>query len=101
MSYGTNELNIIFLIENHIGEDVETCIQALKQRDMETFDRSAGLVRGRTERVISVVMAEMENFERGPYTEGVEKTVRSLKEDSKWTTPPPRTILKFYLHPTI
>ncbi|CAB4026103.1 catenin alpha-2-like [Paramuricea clavata] len=72
-----------FLIvsENHIGEDVETCIQALKQRDVESFDRSAGLVRGRTERVISVVMAEMENFERGPYTEGVEKTVRSLKED--------------------
>ena len=41
-------------------------------------------MRGRTDRVISVVMAEMENFERGPYTEGVEKTVRSLKEDSKY-----------------
>lgn len=73
----------VFVLENHIGEDVETCIQALKQRDVETFDRSAGLVRGRTERVISVVLAEMEAFERGPYTEGVEKTVRSLKEDSE------------------
>ncbi|XP_028414979.1 catenin alpha-2-like [Dendronephthya gigantea] len=67
--------------ENHIGEDVETCIQALKQRDVETLDRSAGLIRGRTERVISVVLTEMENFEQGPYTEGVQKTVRSLKED--------------------
>lgn len=50
---------------------------------METLDRSAGLVRGRTERVISVVMAEMEKFERGSYTEGVERTLKSLKENSK------------------
>ena len=62
---------------------METCIQALKQKDLETFDRSAGLVRGRTDRVVSVVMTEMENFQRGPYTEGVQKTVKSLKEDSK------------------
>lgn len=77
----TNIDEFLAVSENHIGEDVETCIQALKQRDLETFDRSAGLVRGRTDRVVSVVLAEMENFERGPYTEGVRKTVKSLKED--------------------
>ena len=50
---------------------------------METLDRSAGLVRGRTDRVISVVSAEMEKFEQGPYTEAVQKTLKSLQDDGK------------------
>ena len=47
------------------------------------MDRTAGAIRGRTERVIDVVTAEMEKYEAGEYTEAVLDGVRTLREQSK------------------
>jgi len=47
------------------------------------IDRTAGAIRGRTERVIDVVTAEMEKYETGEYTETVLESVRVLHDQSK------------------
>lgn len=46
-------------------------------------DRTAGAIRGRTERVVDVVTAEMEKYEAGEYTEAVLESVRNLRDQSK------------------
>jgi hypothetical protein len=46
-------------------------------------DRTAGAIRGRTERVTDVVIAEMEKYETGEYTETVLESVRVLRDQSK------------------
>jgi catenin alpha len=46
-------------------------------------DRTAGAIRGRTERVTDVVIAEMEKYEAGEYTETVLESIRTLREQSK------------------
>jgi catenin alpha len=46
-------------------------------------DRTAGAIRGRSERVIDVVIAEMEKYEPGEYTETVLEGVRILRDQSK------------------
>lgn len=46
------------------------------------IDRTAGAIRGRTERVVDVVTAEMEKYETGEYTEAVLESVRNLRDQS-------------------
>jgi len=46
-------------------------------------DRTAGAIRGRTDRVIDVVSAEMEKYEVGEYTQTVLDSVRNLRDQSK------------------
>ena len=47
------------------------------------LDRTAGAIRGRCARVCSVVTAEMDNYEPGPYTERVMEAVYMLR-DQGW-----------------
>ena len=46
-------------------------------------DRTAGAIRGRADRVIDVVAAEMDKYEPGEYTETVLESVRVLRDQSK------------------
>lgn len=64
--------------ENHILEDVNTCVQAVQEANADVLDRTAGAIRGRAARICNVVNAEMDNYEPGFYTEKVLEAVNQL-----------------------
>uniref|UniRef100_A0A3B3TD82 Catenin alpha-2 n=1 Tax=Paramormyrops kingsleyae TaxID=1676925 RepID=A0A3B3TD82_9TELE len=66
--------------ENHILEDVNKCVIALQEGDVDTLDRTAGAIRGRAARVVHIINAEMENYESGIYTERVLDSLKILSE---------------------
>ncbi|BFY98742.1 hypothetical protein BsWGS_01782 [Bradybaena similaris] len=66
--------------ENHILEDVNKCVIALQESDADTLDRTAGAIRGRSTRVCNVVVAEMDSYEPGQYTERVMEAVVMLRD---------------------
>lgn len=72
--------DFLSVTEGHILEDVNKCIMALQERDRETLDRTAGVIRGRCARVCSVVNTEMFNYEPGPYTDRVMEAVVVLRD---------------------
>ncbi|KAL2299567.1 hypothetical protein Nmel_014230 [Mimus melanotis] len=63
---------------NHILEDVNKCVIALQEKDVDGLDRTAGAIRGRAARVIHVVTSEMDNYEPGVYTEKVLEATKLL-----------------------
>eukprot|EP00069_Balaena_mysticetus_P019982 bmy_12620T0 len=65
----TSTDDFLAVSENHILEDVNKCVIALQEKDVDGLDRKAGAIRGRAARVIHVVTSEMENYEPGVYTE--------------------------------
>ncbi|KAK2092750.1 Catenin alpha-2 [Saguinus oedipus] len=73
-------LDSVFVMENHILEDVNKCVIALQEGDVDTLDRTAGAIRGRAARVIHIINAEMENYEAGVYTEKVLEATKLLSE---------------------
>ncbi|XP_065158761.1 catenin alpha-like [Atheta coriaria] len=66
--------------ENHILEDVNKCVLALQEGDSDTLERTAGGIRGRSQRVCNVVAAEMDNYEPCIYTKRVLEAVKVLNE---------------------
>ena len=66
-------------------EEVNQCVEARQQADSKTLDQTAGAVRGRIARVQNVVLAEMEDFEPGPFTETVTRAVMVMKDNSKFS----------------
>ncbi|KAF6731325.1 Catenin alpha-1 [Oryzias melastigma] len=66
--------------ENHILEDVNKCVIALQERDVDGLDRTAGAIRGRAARVFHVVTSEMDNYEPGVYTEKVLEATKLLTD---------------------
>ncbi|MBN3286198.1 CTNA1 protein, partial [Polyodon spathula] len=64
--------------ENHILEDVNKCVIALQEKDVDALDRTAGAIRGRAARVVHVVTSEMDNYEPGVYTEKVIEATKLL-----------------------
>ncbi|XP_009635270.1 catenin alpha-3 [Egretta garzetta] len=67
--------------ESHILEDVNKCIIALREQNVDDLDRAAGAIRGRASRVAHIVSGEMDNYEPGAYTEGVMKNVQFLTKN--------------------
>jgi len=49
--------------ENHILEDLNRCVMALRDSDPDILDRTAGVIRGRSTRVCNVVYAETDLYE--------------------------------------
>ncbi|CAM9323792.1 unnamed protein product [Lampetra planeri] len=72
--------------ENHILEDVNKCVIALQEGDVDTLDRTAGAIRGRAARVVHIINAEMENYEPGVYTERVLESIKLLSETAATST---------------
>uniref|UniRef100_A0A8B9RFH9 Catenin alpha-1 n=1 Tax=Astyanax mexicanus TaxID=7994 RepID=A0A8B9RFH9_ASTMX len=73
--------NKVFITsENHILEDVNKCVIALQEKDVDGLDRTAGAIRGRAARVVHVVTSEMDNYEPGVYTEKVLEATKLLTE---------------------
>ncbi|CAF1019992.1 unnamed protein product [Rotaria sordida] len=72
--------DFLAISENHILEDINSCIQAMVERNSDRVDRTAGAIRGRSMRVIDVVTAEMEKYEPGEYTGAVMESVRVLRD---------------------
>ncbi len=58
-------------------------IYDLKGEDVLGVDRTAGAIRGRIDRVLDVVIAEMDKYESGEYTQTVLESVRVLRDQSK------------------
>ncbi len=95
--------DFLAISENHILEDINLCIQAIVERNSDRMNnkillwkkkekwrilflgvnRTAEAIRGRTDRVIDVVIAEMEKYESGEYTETVLESVRVLRDQSR------------------
>ena len=69
-----------FIPENHILEDVNKCVIALQEKDVDGLDRTAGAIRGRAARVVHVVTSEMDNYEPGVYTEKVLEATKLLTD---------------------
>lgn len=69
---------LCFFTESHILEDVNKCIIALRDQDVDNLDRAAGAIRGRAARVAHIVTGEMDSYEPGAYTDGVMKNVNFL-----------------------
>ena len=69
--------------ENHILEDVNACVTNMQNGDVDSMDRTAGAIRGRCGRICAVVMAEMDNYEPGYYTERVYDSVNLLQVNFK------------------
>lgn len=76
----TNLIQIFFFAENHILEDVNKCVIALQEKDVDGLDRTAGAIRGRAARVVHVVTSEMDNYEPGVYTEKVLEATKLLTD---------------------
>lgn len=77
--YMTNWIIVCFMSpENHILEDVNKCVIALQEKDVDGLDRTAGAIRGRAARVVHVVTSEMDNYEPGVYTEKVLEATKLL-----------------------
>ncbi|CAF0842542.1 unnamed protein product [Adineta ricciae] len=72
--------DFLAISENHILEDINSCIQAMVEQNPDRVDRTAGAIRGRADRVIDVVAAEMDKYEPGEYTETVLESVRVLRD---------------------
>lgn len=72
--------------ENHILEDVNKCVIALQEKDVDGLDRTAGAIRGRAARVVHVVTSEMDNYEPGVYTEKVLEATKLLTDTGKTVT---------------
>lgn len=69
-------------------EDVNKCVIALQEKDVDGLDRTAGAIRGRAARVIHVVTSEMDNYEPGVYTEKVLEATKLLSNTGKsWLLP--------------
>ena len=83
--------------ENHILEDVNKCVIALQEKDVDGLDRTAGAIRGRTARVIHVVTSEMDNYEPGVYTEKVLEATKLLSNTGAGF--PPLPVLLTYRWP--
>lgn len=66
--------------ENHILEDINRCVLALRECDADTLDHTAGAIRGRVARICNVVSAEMDNYEPCDYTNKVLDHVVVLKD---------------------
>lgn len=71
---------MLFALENHILEDVNKCVIALQEKDVDGLDRTAGAIRGRAARVVHVVTSEMDNYEPGVYTEKVLEATKLLTD---------------------
>lgn len=74
---------LLCLLENHILEDVNKCVIALQERDVDGLDRTAGAIRGRAARVVHVVTSEMDNYEPGVYTEKVLEATKLLTDTGR------------------
>lgn len=74
--------------ENHILEDVNKCVIALQEKDVDGLDRTAGAIRGRAARVVHVVTSEMDNYEPGVYTEKVLEATKLLTDTGTAETCP-------------
>jgi catenin alpha len=66
--------------ENHILEDLNRCVMALRDQDAETLDRTAGAIRGRSSRVCNVVIAETDLYEPDDVINKVLESVSILRE---------------------
>uniref|UniRef100_A0A2K5EFC6 Catenin alpha-1 n=1 Tax=Aotus nancymaae TaxID=37293 RepID=A0A2K5EFC6_AOTNA len=63
---------------NHILEDVNKCVFALQEKDVDGLDCTAGAIRGQAAWIIHVVTSEMDNYEPGIYTEKVLEATKLL-----------------------
>lgn len=66
--------------ENHILEDLNRCVMALREPDADSLDRTAGAIRGRCARVCNVVIAETDLYEPDEVINKVLETVSILRD---------------------
>lgn len=66
--------------ENHILDDLNRCVLAVRDHDADTLDRCAGAIRGRCARVCGVVLAECDLYEPDEVINKIVETVCMLRD---------------------
>ena len=66
--------------ENHILDDLNRCVMALREPDPDSLDRTAGAIRGRSSRVCNVVLAECDLYEPDEVINKIIETVFVLRD---------------------
>lgn len=66
--------------EGHILDDFNKCVEALRQGDVAAVEQIASCIKARSNRICSVVTAEMDNYEPCVYTNRVKKAIKVLQE---------------------
>ena len=77
----TNFNDFLSVSESHILDDVNKCVFAVQDKDVEQLDKTAAVVRGRANRISHVVATEMDNFEQGQYTESSMQAVYAFRDN--------------------
>lgn len=72
--------DLLSVSENHILEDLNRCVLALRDHDPDTLDQTAGVIRGRSTRVCGVVYAETDLYEPDEVISRIIETVNILKD---------------------
>ena len=66
--------------ENHILDDLNRCVLAVREHDPDTLDRTAGAIRGRCARVCGVVLAECDLYEPDEVINKIVESVCVLRD---------------------
>ena len=66
--------------ENHILDDLNRCVLAVREHDPDTLDRTAGAIRGRCARVCGVVLAECDLYEPDEVINKIVESVCILRD---------------------
>lgn len=66
--------------ENHILDDLNRCVLAVRDHDADTLDRTAGAIRGRCARVCGVVLAECDLYEPDEVINKIVESVCVLRD---------------------
>lgn len=74
----TSVSDFLTVSEGHIMDDINKCLSALGDNDVDSLDRRAGAIRGRSMRLCNVVTAEMDNFGAGVYADRVKEAIDVL-----------------------
>uniref|UniRef100_A0A2K6UXK8 Catenin alpha 1 n=1 Tax=Saimiri boliviensis boliviensis TaxID=39432 RepID=A0A2K6UXK8_SAIBB len=74
----TSADDFLAVSENHSLEDVNRCVIALQEKDVDGLDCTAGAIRGWAAWVIHIITSEMDNDEPGVYTEKVLEAAKLL-----------------------
>ena len=75
--------------ENHILEDINRCVAALREKDSEILDTTAGAIRGRISRIYNMVINEIDKYETSESISRIIEVLSILKD---------RSITKYYYY---
>jgi catenin alpha len=66
--------------ENHVLDDLNSCVMTMREQDADALDRTAGILRGRINRICNVVIGETDLYEPDELIHKILDTVAVLRD---------------------